>query len=214
MISKSLIITILITALSYGSGLDQARSESFPEQVQRVDNQVKEIEKTLEKLQQQVKEPLNEELPIGTIIPSILNPIQFFAQLEDSEKSKWVLADGVNVRNSKYASVVGMKVPDLRGIFLRGMNYEGGNDPDPNRKAGESQQDALQQHHHATNAKTWNWDGKTSEPGYRSGGKADPVPAQVTNVTNVKPAMKGEEVNVAIETRPKNVAVYFYIKIN
>lgn len=204
MISKSLIITILITALSYGSGLDQARSESFREQVQRVDNQVKEIEKTLEKLQQQVKEPLNEELPIGTIIPSILNPIQFFAQLQDSEKSKWVLADGVDVRTSKYASVVTMKVPDLRGNFLRGMNVNGGKDPVKNRTAGHYQPDALQQHGHKTNATAKGWE-KLGQ-GYTQGAGG---PASMANVTEVVP-----DGVTAEETRPKNVAVYFYIKIN
>ncbi len=200
---KILVITILITALIYGSGLDQARSESVKDQAQRVDDQVKKIEKTLKELQQKVKESLNRELPVGTIIPSVLNPSQFFEQLENSEKSKWVLADGNNVVNSKISSV-----PDLRGMFLRGIN-EGRDDekrdPKGNRKPGDYQPDALQEHRHETTALTLNWNDKSTDLGYTSKGSAHAPRARVTKVIAAK---------ADVETRPKNVAVYFYIKIN
>jgi hypothetical protein len=89
-------------------------------------------------------------------------------------------------------------------MFLRGMNVEGGADSGPERKAGEPQQDALQKHHHKTNATAqgWNQFGHKKQ-GYTSGGYA-----QKANVTEVK------GLRTANETRPKNVAVYFYIKIN
>ena len=196
--SKSLVITILITALIYWSGLDQARSETLPDQMQRVDDQVQKIEKTLEALRQNVKESLNKELPIGTIIASVLDPDQFKEQLENTEKSKWVLADGKDYVNAK------INVPNLLGMFLRGMNVDGkGVDPGPERKAGELQEDALQQHGHETKAtqQGWNQFGHKKQ-GYTSGGYA-----HIANVTEVKDA------RTADETRPKNAAVYFYIKI-
>ncbi|BBO84109.1 hypothetical protein DSCO28_46750 [Desulfosarcina ovata subsp. sediminis] len=168
-------------------------------------------------------------LPIGTIIPSMLEPVSFAMTVGDlpkfdPEKCKWVLADGqLIVETSLYGKLTKKKkTPDLRGMFLRGMN-EGRNDgyEDPeNRSAGDFQADAFPEHGHETTAisfqknvsdkgSVYKW-GK-GDLGYTSDGDADMIHAEVTKVV-------GENVNVADkmrpETRPKNVAVYFYIKIN
>ena len=214
MITKILLNTFLITALIYGSGLDQARSESVKDQVQRVDDQVKIIEKTLMALKKQKDlESSNNELPVGTIITSILNPSQFIGQLEDSEKHKWKLADGSQVKNSKFAKVIGSRVPDLRGMFLRGMNEDGkGADPDTNRKAGELQQDALRKHGHkatVTGRPTGYKEGAATI-GYTRNTAASNAPIETMSV--IVSEVTGA--NSENETRPKNVSVYFYIKIN
>lgn len=58
---------------------------------------------------------------IGDIKPSMLLEPQMQAQ---PEGAGWVLADGRSVAGSKYATITGMSaVPDLRGVFLRGKNY-------------------------------------------------------------------------------------------
>lgn len=155
-------------------------------------------------------------LPIGTIISSMLDPKSFPAAVgerpgSDPVESKWVLADGRDVTESRYGKLLlsndtssnTVSAPDLRGMFLRGMNAgrkDGMQDPDK-RKAGHPQPDALQKHGHATSATALGWD--KGEQGYTQGGYS--VPASVTTVEGAKTAK---------ETRPKNVAVYFYIKIN
>jgi hypothetical protein len=92
-------------------------------------------------------------------------------------------------------------------MFLRGMNEgrdDGEQDPKQNRTAGDYQQDALQKHGHRTDASKLLWD-KQSDVGYRSNNENSARPAGVYEVTGAV---------TADETRPKNVSVYFYIKIN
>ena len=69
-------------------------------------------------------------LPIGTIISSMLKPATIGIKYGD----KWVLADGRRVSpKSEYTKLTGeTTLPDLRGMFIRGMN-EGRKDGDPCR---------------------------------------------------------------------------------
>jgi len=155
-------------------------------------------------------------LPIGTIVPSMLPPGLFAKAVGDPsvfdpETSKWVLADGEEeVTNSRYGTLLGHTrfTPDLRGMFLRGVNEgrkDGHEDPDT-RGPGDYQHDALQKHGHETSAKSLEWGSKEAQDlGYTTKGEAHAPAATVTAPT---------EANVAGETRPRNVAVYFYIKIN
>jgi hypothetical protein len=147
-------------------------------------------------------------IPVGTIIASMLKP-NIFADIIgdpdpfDSADSKWALADNKNVAGSEYAKKVDTKLPDLGGMFLRGINTKDGKeDPEGVRPAGRPQDDALQEHGHQTDARKHGW-GKSGQ-GYTTRGGEAPK-AEVTTVTGA---------NAADETRPKNVAVYFYIKIN
>lgn len=180
--------------------------------------EVKEIEKELRKTSEWVKEEDFVNLPVGTIIPSILEPSSFAKTVGDPDPSdfdpkisKWVLANGrkVSTDSKYYMFTRESRIPDLRGMFLRGMNEgrnDGEQDPD-DRKPGEYQRDALKQHGHETDAlKLKHWKKEdTRELGYTSKGGADYGRAIVKKVTGAK---------AADETRPKNVAVYFYIKIN
>lgn len=155
-------------------------------------------------------------LPIGSIVPSMLPPSLFAKVVGDPpvfnpEKSKWVLADKErDITISRYGKLLNNTryTPDLRGMFLRGLNEgrnDGEEDPEQERTAGDYQQDALQQHGHETDAKTLKYDDTTTNLGYKSEGNAHAPAARVTKVKDAK---------TADETRPKNVAVYFYIKIN
>jgi len=183
-------------------------------------------------IKRDVEEKKIENLPIGTIVPSMLPPSRFAQIVGDSDpsvsdprKSKWVLAEGQDVTASEYGKLLGgnrIYAPDLRGMFLRGMNEnrnDGRQDPEQNRGAGDYQSDALREHGHSTSATGYRynvpdaqsdypWDNKHKDLGYTSDGDADLVPAPVGPVI-VNGSLKGAE-----ETRPKNVAVFFYVKIN
>jgi hypothetical protein len=160
---------------------------------------------------------LAEGVPIGTTVPSMQPPDAFAMVVGDPppdsfdpRKSRWVLADGQqDVSGSRYGNLLYQKrPPDLRGMFLRGINEgrsDGRQDPQQDRAAGDYQADALQDHHHQTDATAFAWSDKSTDYGYTSKGAAHAPLANVTNVTDGR---------VADETRPRNVAVYFYIKIN
>ena len=148
-------------------------------------------------------------MPIGTILPSMLRPTEFAKEVGDLDRKQvqWTLADGAkDITHSRYGQLSGnTKPPDLRGMFLRGV--------EDGRQPGDYQADALQVHGHVTDAlKVGQYvDRDTKELGYTTRGGADIGTASVTAVTHI-PGEK--DVNIADETRPKNVAVYFYIKIN
>jgi hypothetical protein len=174
-----------------------------------------------------VKEADFVNLPIGTIMASMLEPSLFAEKVGDTDpfdpkKSKWTLADGreVPTDSNYYKFTRESSVPDLRGMFLRGMNVKGGQDPEKHRKPGYPQKDALQQHGHETTAtgfqsnvkdkdSKYQWGGK--DLGYTSVGNADLIPGKVSKAISITGA---DEDYLLQETRPKNVAVYFYIKIN
>lgn len=161
----------------------------------------------------------NNLVQLGTIISSFLN----YDQLNDSlgeprgchQNSTYVPCDGRTINGSKLANVTDRnQVPDLRGQFIRGMNsfhLEGQPEIDPsksdpdglNRKVGDYQGDEFKSHIHSENAPNVGGNGSWSFPdgqawtsqGQRGfGATTDPTGGH--------------------ETRPKNVSVNFYIKIN
>ena len=163
----------------------------------------------------------NKDLPVGTILPAIGSPEIILKQLPDS---LWVPADGRKVpRNSLYTKLTGrLVVPDLRGMFLRGLNefQEGLSRSDgledlqgKGRKPGSFQADAFRAHHHhggypAHLASRYGIeDGNPSPPGTRYDFSDSAGP------TGWKQAAKTNTVG-GLETRPKNVSVFYYIKIN
>ncbi len=172
-----------------------------------------------------------ELIPVGTIVSSVLSFDKFKLEVKDKElwnkeTSMWSPADGRKIAGSRYAEILfaaepnqeKIRVPDLRGVFIRGLNNFDINynvapsfpdqlDPDNDvnnevRVGGSLQYDAIKNHVHPYYDKgtihTGDWG--ASEAGNYNGGET----------RNTQPQLKGND----HETRPKNVAVFYYIKIN
>ncbi len=149
-------------------------------------------------------------LPVGTVISSTLNPEQFRESVGDPAifdpgVSRWAPADNRGlVPGSDYASLVGdQPIPDLRGVFLRGQNAGRSDDwADPGPRDGQGfQQDALKIHSHGVRVAYH----QSTSRGW--------------SMTYNQPATGHEQSHLtqsgtANESRPKNYAVYRYIKIN
>lgn len=163
--------------------------------------------------------------PVGTIIQSILeeNPFQ------DQMGSEWVLMDGRPVSKSDEISSHldgttdasgNILLPDARGKFLRMIDDRSDaaeraekGDPEANRILGGYQADIFQGHYHNANAR-----GDTGTGGVgtiiplnrklNGGGNmvTDGVYTPITDGTNGSP-------RYGIETRPKNIAVNYFIKV-
>lgn len=157
---------------------------------------------------------------IGTIITSYLAWDEFKRAAGDpvawdAAQSAWAPADGRVVSNSRFHTITQKtNVPDYRGSFLRCNNIidpgntavipNGQADPDGTRDRNSFQKDGLQAHSHFYTA---NYQWAQGGSGFVGSG-FDSNSGQGSHV--VSSSVFGD----AIETRPKNYAVYFYIKIN
>jgi hypothetical protein len=150
--------------------------------------------------------------PTGTIISSILNYDQLCkVMLENpavnNTTSSYAPCDGRSIIGSQLAGFGIHIAPDLRGKFVRGINQfysvdePGGfepketGDPELNRNAMSYQADAFKSHHHQYK----HYDG-TGGQDFRG--------------TNYGLGSSDTSDTGGDETRPRNIAVYFYIKIN
>jgi len=148
----------------------------------------------------------NSQHIVGDIKTSIFTEAQFQAVSGDPT---WVLADGrdLSVINpgSDYEAITGETIlPDLRGVFLRGKNNgraDGNENPDGDSTLGTFQDDELQAHTHSTPHRATS--GSPFVPNHVGQGFG-PV-----DVGSVESTSTGGN-----ETRPKNVTVNYFIKIN
>jgi len=130
--------------------------------------------------------------------------------------STWILAAG-------QGSVNGVTVPDLRARFLRGIDYTltgapaNGADPDGVRTVGSAQADLLKAHDH--NITNWGLIGKAPAGVWSTYNDATVSllqPGDGRVATSGRIAESFPQVMPSIggaETRPKNVAVYWYVKV-
>ena len=174
----------------------------------------------------------NKDFPVGTIITSYLNWTEFqvatknnannpVGQIWSSKYSKWAPADGRQVPNSAFIRVTSqLNLPDLRGMFLRGLNQfdqdqtslvdANMKDPD-DRTRGSFQGDGIKQHTHDMEDNSLTF--VSQHPSDRASGGND-RPLSFPNQTHVVKVKKtGEGLNPD-ETRPKNIAIFYYIRIN
>lgn len=191
-----------VLAGCYASGaLAQSCAENLPTAtVPRVDDYRAAI-RCLEAQQSQgASQPLS--VPVGAIFASVINP----DNMKDVYKSAFVLADGRNVSTqSAYAKLFGeTRVPDLRGMFLRGLNvgrFDGKQDPDNTRDPGGYQPDQNRSHTHSTVQMVYD-------------NNVDGVDSTVIHSGEHHNEDKQTGTSGGDEARPKNVAVYYYIRVN
>lgn len=151
-------------------------------------------------------------IPVGSIVPSLLEPAAFAKEAGDQPtfdltKSRWTLADGKPVPGTRYAELTGnAPVPDLRGIFLRGKNNgraDGRQNPQE-LNLGQYQDDQFQDHIHE-----YNRGGNTP-----NGQELYALPANTNGNIQRAPTNYIITGKHGDETRPRNVTVNYYIRIN
>jgi len=175
--------------------------------------------------------PAPGEVPLGTVVASFLNFEQFSAITKSNEKSpggiwtsaksRWAPCDGRYISGSALQLISSQhSVPDLRGVFIRGLNsFDPGTsvaprsseDGDPDtRTAGSYQKDAFQGHKHF-DAASLVVPGSVDLP--NSPDQRRHAQNSAANSAGVHDSGYGKP-RIARETRPKNVALYYYIRIN
>lgn len=94
--------------------------------VKRLNEIVSNVDKeSLQIWKQSVEERIREadSLPIGTLVPTILEPHDFKSIVGDKDGDNWVPADGRLIKDSQYHKITGkLRVPDMRAMFFRGHN--------------------------------------------------------------------------------------------
>lgn len=164
------------------------------------------IEQKRKELRQINPQSFYANVPLGTVIASMLNPLI----MESAGVKDWVLADGRDVSGSDYEKLTNRKrVPDLRGLFLRGINANRNDewiDPAGERMPGEIQREEYKSHSHRIGTSG------TDTYNMAQGGAAQRL-AHFLNDIYSGGGPKQTDVSGGPETRPNNAAVYFYIKI-
>ena len=157
---------------------------------------------------------------VGSVQATLLAPEVFAAQVGDAAQfdpstSRWALADGRDVRGSAYSAITGMThLPDMRGMFIRGLNRgrdDGLQDPDGAARAnGDIQLDTLQGHGHETQLGV---NGADFASGTFQGvhGQNAYIGYRVLEPSTIDAY---GEVRFGTETRSRNVAVDYMIRIN
>jgi hypothetical protein len=132
---------------------------------------------------------------VGDIRQSFLTEVQF----QSLNGSDWVLCDGRSVTGSSYETITGNpNIPDARGVFLRGKNNgrtDGNENPDGELSLGAYQADEYESHTHAA-------------------AQYHPNSAPAGGVEGVVAGVSSSGASGGNETRPKNVTVNNFVKIN
>ena len=178
-------------------------------------------------------------LPVGSIVA--------FAGLVDKIPSNWKLCDGKALSYAEFPVLwerIGItwggtgreefKLPDLRGIFLRGVDGDSLRDPDAKNRSpngngeknavGSTQEDALQTHKHADEGHThpitiiagYGYHDNFScgdKCGALTGGGTVSVGTGYAKISDPT-SSANSTVRVASETRVKNADVFWIIRVN
>jgi hypothetical protein len=215
--NNKILITLLLIASSYSSHVQANHCSDIYNYSNKEESDIRTAMSCLLELQDSLT-------PVGTVIFSKLNPNIF----KRHYGLTWVLADGdsISKRTKYYKLTSETRVPDLRGVFIRGIN-SGRNDgkgDTENRTAGSYQKSSTKLPNrsfsvsangvHSHGDPTWNgkrgpYELATTHRGF---GGAD-FGAQSAHTTK-----NGQHAHTISggdkETRPRNVAMFAYIKIN
>ena len=226
-----LFIAIFIVLFAWGN----ARAETCTESL-TVESKPIELIKCIRQLEKNINDEFQKRelkaFPVGTIIASMLE----FEKFQSVVGNAWKPADGRKVSSkSKYAKLTGnATLPDLRGMFLRGLNqfdpirgprHDKYMDPDGSgRKAGKPQNDATSLPKNKNNP----FKGIAASAGdhshvyfkaLRVGGRSGAEERASSEASTTGSA--GDHTHTVLitsggdsETRPVNIAVFYYIKID
>lgn len=169
---------------------------------------------------------------IGDVKYSILAPDTFLT----INGNGWRLMNGDSIIGTKLNQLYSVtKIPDARGIFLRGMNSgrEDGFQNPENKNVGEPQPDALKEHVHSFGLRriavgtaggeigVSNVEGNEpdqitfSHIKYTDKAIREPVTSSNKPLTNdYSGQRRPSEVLTSSETRPKNISLFIYIKVD
>lgn len=145
---------------------------------------------------------------IGDIRASILDESAFQAQ----NGSEWILADGRPIGGSDLAALTGSGVaPDLRGVFLRGKDNGKGLTSDV--ATGTYSADTFASHSHGGSSTATESTITITGPTwcYTLDSASPSTPKNVNKVTFGSSSVSSAG---SSETKPKNVTVNYFIKIN
>ena len=183
--------------------------------------------------------PSPDDAPVGTIVA--------WGGDVKSVPENWKVCGGKSLNKNKYPELyeaIGtcwggdgspkFNLPDLRGLFLRGVDAGAKRDPDAQKRSpskegckpvavGSKQGDAIQNHSHAAGGHTHS--GDHGHPwGYVSVAQGTDysnvvcslAPSAIYGIANLKGAVgygTKAELTTSEETRPKNAYVYWIIKV-
>lgn len=149
---------------------------------------------------------------VGDVKYSILDEAAFQAE----NGPCWVLLDGRDIADTRLSALIGQtSLPDARGYFIRAVDTRTSNRIDKDRNPGQVgtiQNDTLGQHSH--NVANYGL--------IRISQSTDSKPKTVANVDTDGAGTEPDVVTTPIkmgstlghETRPKNINLYVYIRIN
>ena len=150
---------------------------------------------------------INLVYPIGSYITADITEAQMQAQVGTG----FILADGRSVIGSAYETLTGnSNIPDARGQFLRSKNegrVDGNENPDGEIALGTYSQDEFQGHEHEVDLYNGGSGAGKAWSSAVSDAANDPTVAIVTDGVNGSPRFGSE-------TRPKNITVNRFIRIN
>jgi len=157
---------------------------------------------------------MTNNIMLGNVQYSILEPDDF----KTVNGNGWVLMDGRDIQGSELFKLNGMaNVPDARGVFIRSMNCPNGvedmsqkGDTQIDRPVGSYQKDSFELHSHSiTNLGFFqallpheSWAGAEMTQFNAGQGLKD-----------IHTMLRNDNTG-GNETRPRNIALYLYIKIN
>ena len=167
---------------------------------------------------------IRSNVPVGTVIGSLLPPQIFLGCVRPV--GSWLLADGTTLPDQRSPFAIQLllnrslyspsmfsgdqvQTPDLRGMFLRGVNRntsgsersKDDGDTVLGRKIADPQPDQLKAHVHAMGERKWVSAGPGDQEFHNLRGHPNCGKGGCTN------SVGGDE------SRPRNASLYFYVKI-
>ncbi len=190
----------------------KSSEEMISELRQRIDSLIDKMNETAIPYTKNVFDSTMNNGALGDVKYSVLPPNEFYKINGDC----WHLLDSSNfVGTDLYRKTrntgLGAVLPDGRGVFLRGMMFNKkdtiSGDPSRNRSIGMFQKDTVGAHNHIIHVDNTHEDINEKSPeknNFNRGGWR----------ANWYTGNSKTELSVGPETRPKNISLFIYIRVN